>query len=104
MAQFLNFKGDYKGLTESKASDNLEMYGNNIFTETEDKSFKAYHYLLDPTAVLLLIAGLIQIFALSRYVTGITCTAMAIAQAVTLCIICRKSNDTIRNRTLSAKM
>lgn len=104
MAQFLNFKGDYKGLTESKASDNLEMYGNNIFTETEDKSFKAYHYLLDPTAVLLLISGLLQIFTLSQYVTGIACTAMAIAQAVTLCIICRKSNDTIRNRTLSAKM
>ena len=34
MAQFLNFKGDYKGLSEKKASDNLNMYGNNIFTET----------------------------------------------------------------------
>lgn len=60
MAQFLNFKGDYNGLSEKKASDNLNMYGNNIFTETEDKSFKSYHYLLDPTAVLLLISGLLQ--------------------------------------------
>lgn len=84
MAQFLNFKGDYNGLSEKKASDNLNMYGNNIFTETEDKSFKAYHYLLDPTAVLLLISGLLQIFTLSQYVTGIMCIIMAIAQTVTL--------------------
>ena len=60
MAQFLNFKGDYKGLTEKKAADNLSMYGSNIFTETEDKSFKAYHYLLDPTAVLLFISGIFK--------------------------------------------
>lgn len=104
MAQFLNFKGDYKGLTEKKASDNLSMYGSNIFTETEDKSFKAYHYLLDPIAVLLFIAGLIQIFALSQYITGIVCIAMSVAQAVTLCVICGKNNETIRNRTLSAKL
>ena len=104
MAQFLNFKGDYKGLSEKKASDNLNMYGNNIFTETEDKSFKSYHYLLDPTAVLLLISGLLQIFTLSQYVTGIMCIIMAIAQTVTLCVICQKNNENIRNRTLSAKM
>ena len=104
MAQFLNFKGDYNGLSEKKASDNLNMYGNNIFTETEDKSFKAYHYLLDPTAVLLLISGLLQIFTLSQYVTGIMCIIMAIAQTVTLCVICQKNNENIRNRTLSAKM
>lgn len=104
MAQFLNFKGDYKGLTEKKAADNLSMYGSNIFTETEDKSFKAYHYLLDPTAVLLFISGILQIFTLSQYVTGIMCIAMSIAQVVTLCVICQKNNETIRNRTLSAKM
>ena len=104
MAQFLNFKGDYNGLSEKKASDNLNMYGNNIFTETEDKSFKSYHYLLDPTAVLLLISGLLQIFTLSQYVTGIMCIIMAIAQTVTLCVICQKNNENIRNRTLSAKM
>ena len=72
MAQFLNFKGDYKGLTEKKAADNLSMYGSNIFTETEDKSFKAYHYLLDPTAVLLFISGILQIFPMDlRFVTEV---------------------------------
>ena len=63
MAQFLNFKGDYNGLSEKKASDNLNMYGNNIFTETEDKSFKAYHYLLDSSAVDLRLTSDIYIVA-----------------------------------------
>ena len=34
MAEFLNFKGDYKGLTEEKAAQNLSMYGENSFSET----------------------------------------------------------------------
>ena len=104
MAQFLNFRGDYTGLSADKAADNLEMYGSNIFRETENKSFKVYHYLFDPTAVLLFAAGIIQIAALSQYATGIMCLAMSVAQIITLCVICRRSNDSIRNRTMSAKM
>ena len=104
MAQFLNFRGDYTGLSADKAADNLEMYGSNIFRETENKSFKVYHYLFDPTAVLLFAAGIIQIAALSQYATGIMCLAMSVAQIITLCVICRRSNDNIRNRTMSAKM
>ena len=88
MAQFLNFKGDYTGLSSDKAAKNLEMYGSNIFSETEDKSFKVYHYLLHPTALLLLAAGIIQIAFLSDMVTGILCIAMAAALVTALAIIC----------------
>ena len=104
MAQFLNFKGDYTGLSSDKAAKNLEMYGSNIFSETEDKSFKVYHYLLHPTALLLLAAGIIQIAFLSDMVTGILCIAMAAALVTALAIICRKCNERIMTRTLAAQL
>ena len=44
MAEFLNFKGDYSGLTNEKAVQNLEMYGENSFAETEDKALNPVIY------------------------------------------------------------
>lgn len=104
MAQFLNFKGDYTGLSREKAAKNLEMYGSNIFSESEDKSFRVYHYLLHPTELLLLAAGIIQIAFLSDMVTGILCIAMAAALATTLAITCRRCNERITARTLAAQL
>ena len=104
MAQFLNFKGDYTGLSSDKAQKNLEMYGSNIFSETENKSFKVYHYLLHPTALLLFAAGIIQIAFLSDMVTGILCIAMAAALVTALGIICHRCNERIMSRTLAAQL
>lgn len=104
MAEFLNFKGDYNGLTNEKAAQNLEMYGENSFTETEDKSFKSRHILLNITVVLLFLSGLIEIIFLQSVAMGIACFAIAIAGAVLLAVHCNGCNERISALISAAKM
>ena len=104
MAEFLNFKGDYSGLTNEKAAQNLEMYGENSFTETEDKSFKSRHILLNITVLLLFLSGLIEIVFLSNTAMGIACFAIAVAGAVLLAIHCNGCNERIQALISAAKM
>jgi Ca2+-transporting ATPase len=93
MAEFLDFKGEYKGLTGEKAAQNLDMYGENSFSETEDKSFKAHHILLNIVVLLIFLSGIIEIAFLSQVAMGIACIAIAVAGAVLLAIHCNDCNE-----------
>lgn len=104
MAEFLNFKGDYSGLTNEKAVQNLEMYGENSFAETEDKSFKSRHILLNITVLLMFLSGLIEIVFLGSVAIGIACFVIAIAGAVLLAVHCNGCNESISTLISAAKM
>ncbi len=93
MAEFLNFKGDYSGLTEEKAAQNLEMYGENSYAENEDKSFKSYHILLNIVVLLIFVSGVIEIVFLGQAAMGIACIAIAVAGAVLLAVHCNGCNE-----------
>ena len=93
MAEFLNFKGDYKGLTEEKAAQNLSMYGENSFSETEDKSFKAHHILLNIVVLLVFLSGIIEIVFAGQVAMGIACIGLAIVGAVLLAVYCNDCNE-----------
>lgn len=103
MAEFLNFKGDYKGLTEEKAQKHLSMYGENLFHETEDKSFKSYHSVLNPWGIILLLAGAAEL-ALQSYITAAVCFALAIASAAAIATLCRSCNMQTAQITSKARM
>lgn len=93
MAEFLNFKGNYKGLTEDKARQNLNMYGENCFTEHEDKSFRSYHILLNIVVLLIFFSGIIELAFLNQVAMGIACIAIAVAGAVLLAVHCNSCNE-----------
>lgn len=103
MAEFLNFKGNYKGLTEDKATQNLNMYGENSFTDTEDKSFRAYHILLNIVVLLVFVSGIIEIAFLSQVAMGIACIAIAVAGAVLLAVHCNDCNEKTETLISAAK-
>ncbi len=104
MADILNFKGDYEGLSQQKAEEKLAMYGENSFSDYEDKSFRASHILLSPAVILLFISGLLELLALHNLVGGITLITLAIAGAVLLAVYCSKCNESIARQISDAKM
>ena len=64
MAEFLNFKGDYTGLSDIKADENLTMYGENLFAHTQDRSIKPASAVFNPLTVLLLLRSTLVYFVI----------------------------------------
>lgn len=73
MAQFLNFEGDYLGLNEQEVERSIELYGLNRYS-AKDKGknkFSESTVLCTPSAIMLLIAGIISLFTKGGIGTGI---------------------------------
>lgn len=64
MARFFNFSGDYTGLKSNAVQENLNMYGYNTYriTKKADNGFSYLEVLLSPSALLMLIAGVLCFF------------------------------------------
>ena len=62
MAQILNFKNDYTGLSQSEAGERLNMYGLNS-AEKEEKPFSVAKILLKPRSFLQIIAAALMYMA-----------------------------------------
>lgn len=103
MAKFLNFNGDYNGITEQKAEQNLNLYGENIFHETEDKSFGALRAVINPWTIILAAAAIVY-FILGEIAAGLTSAAFAVAVMVALAVFCESCNRKISECTANAKM
>ncbi len=104
MAEILNFKGDYEGLSTEKAEEKLAMYGENSFSDHEDKSFSAVHILLNPAVIILFITGLFELIFLQNIAAGFACVIIAITAAVLLAVYCNKCNESISKLISAAKM
>lgn len=103
MAVFLNFKGDYNGLSSDKAEEHLSLYGENVFHETEDKRFRAYHSLLNPWSLILIISGIAEL-VLGDTSAGLACFAIALAIIIALAVFCMRCNESAEKCTSAARM
>ncbi len=100
MAEFLNFKGDYKGLTAESAEKKLSMYGENLFSDTRTKRLGVKQTLLDPAFLLLIIASGLYWGTPS----GIACLVLAVLLAAVRIPICRYCNRRLYGRMLASEM
>lgn len=66
MAQFLNFKQDYSGLTDKDIEKQTEMYGLNIYTKNarHKEKFSYLDVILSPSVLLMLIAAVLCFFGM----------------------------------------
>ena len=69
MAQILNFKNDYVGLSQSEAEERLKMYGLNS-AEAEEKLFSVVRLIFKPRSFLQIIAAALM-FAAGEILAGI---------------------------------
>ena len=70
MAQILNFKGDYKGLTAAEAEDRLRMYGLNDDRFTDEPPYSLKRAVLCPR-FFVQAAAVLLLFAAGQLVMGV---------------------------------
>ncbi|MCH5325165.1 MAG: cation-transporting P-type ATPase [Eubacterium sp.] len=104
MAEFLNFKGDYKGLSTDKAEKNLSMYGENLFTDTGMRRLGVKETLFSPVFLLLIAAALIYAIALDNYGSAVACLVLAVADIAVKIPLCRYCNRRLYGRMLASEM
>lgn len=103
MARFLNFTGEYEGITEEKAAKNLEMYGENRVNNTAKRRFKVYHWLLNPWSLILLIS-VVPYLGTKDYAGAVICLTGAIVIMAVLALLYHRTNEKMDECTGYAKM
>lgn len=104
MAEFLNFKGDYTGISSETAKKNLDMYGANVSRETIDKSFKGYRIILNPVVVILALSAVTEAVLLKSLASALACALLAAAAAILIGVFTRRCNERIAERTAATRM
>ncbi len=103
MSGFLNFKGDYKGLSSAAAEKNLIMYGENLFTDTRSRRLGVKETLLGPVFLLLIAAAVIY-GAQDNIACAIACIVLAAADAALKIPLCRYCNRRLYGRMMASEM
>lgn len=104
MAEFLNFHGDYTGISSEAAEKNLDMYGENVLRESADKSFKSYRIILNPIVIILALSAVTEAVLLQSWLSALVCALLAAAAAVLIGVYTRRCNERIAERTAATRM
>ncbi len=105
MAEFLNFKGDYKGLSTEKAAANLSMYGENLFTDIRSRRLGIKETIFSPVFLLLIAAAVIYLIAQpANIAAAIGCIVLAAADIALKIPLCRYCNRRLYGRMMASEM
>ena len=104
MAEFLNFHGDYTGISSKTAEKNLDMYGENVLRESADKSFKGYRIILNPIVIILALSAVTEAVLLKSWLSALICGLLAAAAAILIGVYTRRCNERIAERTAATRM